>query len=221
MSRRVVVFLLAGMAGALTPIPALAGHGGGGGYGGHGGGYHGGYDHGGYGHGGYYHGGYYRGGYGYGFGFGLGIGIYAPYGYGWYGYGNYLPYGVDVVPATPAVVTVPGNNAVPSAEEGQRPAPDNRARLLLIVPANAEVEIAGRKMDQASGAEREFVSPPLSPGKRFSYSVRVRYTADNGKVVDETRKIFIRANDWWRVDFTRPAPAPRSEKLPAPKSDQQ
>jgi uncharacterized protein (TIGR03000 family) len=214
MSKR-IVFLLAGLAVVSTPIPAFARHGGG--HGGYAGGYHGGYYHGGYYHGGFYHPGFYR---GYGFGFGLGIGFYAPYGYGWYGYGPYVPYGVAVAayPAAGGGVTAQGTDSAPSDTEQQRPAADNRAHLMLIVPADAEIEVAGQKMDQATGTEREVVSPPLSPGKRYSYAIRVRYTSESGKPVDETRTVYIRANDWWRVDFTRPAPK-EAETLPAPKSE--
>ena len=28
------------------------------------------------------------------------------------------------------------------------------------------------------------------------------------KMVDDTRDIHVRANDWFRIDFTRPAPEP-------------
>jgi uncharacterized protein (TIGR03000 family) len=75
---------------------------------------------------------------------------------------------------------------------------------MLIVPPNAEVWFDGAKTSQ-TGPEREFISPVLAPGKSYTYSVRVRSTSEDGRVSDETRDIHVRANDWWSVDFTRPA----------------
>ena len=223
MSRKSVVFLmsavLAAGALALAAAPAEAGRGGGGGGGGRGGGGggRGGYGGGRGGYGGYGgygrgYGGYGRGygGYGYGFGVGLGYGLaagYAPYyGYGGYAAGYvpyyagmrsaYFPPSTDVVPVDP-VPAVP-NDAQP------QPATDNKAHLMLIVPEDAEVWFQGQKTTR-TGAEREFVSPELAPGKTFTYTVRVRYTKD-GKVVDDTRSISVKANDKWSVDFTRPEP---------------
>jgi uncharacterized protein (TIGR03000 family) len=81
-----------------------------------------------------------------------------------------------------------------------------------MVPENAEVQFDGGKTTQ-TGPVREFVSPPLTPGKVFDYTIVVHYTDANGKVVTDRRVIHVRANDWFRIDFTRPAPP---EPLPAP-----
>jgi uncharacterized protein (TIGR03000 family) len=81
-----------------------------------------------------------------------------------------------------------------------------------VVPENAEVLFDGGKTTQ-TGPTREFVSPRLTPGKPFDYTIVVRYTDANGKVVTDRRVIHVRANDWFRIDFTRPAPP---EPLPAP-----
>jgi uncharacterized protein (TIGR03000 family) len=82
---------------------------------------------------------------------------------------------------------------------------------MFVVPANATIWVEGVKTDQ-TGTQREFVSPELTPGKRFTYTVRVRSRADDGKVVDETRKVYVRAGDRWRVDFTKPAPKTKQAK---------
>src|SRR5216684_3721809 len=42
------------------------------------------------------------------------------------------------------------------------------ARIELTVPANAEVWLDGHKTQQA-GAARSFITPPIQPGKSFSY----------------------------------------------------
>jgi uncharacterized protein (TIGR03000 family) len=224
---RAAAFAAAGVLG-LAAVPAAAvGGGGGGGRGG--GGYHGGYA-GGY-HGGFYggyHGVYgynrgyygpYRGGfYGYYRGYGWGWGGFGLYGYLPYpyfglgvgvGYPGYFPYGVVVGEyypppgaAVPPPAPAPGE---PPQEGGQQPGPDGKARLMLLVPADAQVWVDGQPTSQ-TGAEREFASPVLTPNKVYTYSVRVRSRKDDGRVSDETRAIRVRANDRWLVDFTRPAP---------------
>jgi uncharacterized protein (TIGR03000 family) len=85
---------------------------------------------------------------------------------------------------------------------------------LVIVPEDAVVWFNGKKMS-TPGTQREFVSPPLPAGKLFSYRVRVCYATDNDKVVDETRTIYVRASDQWKIDFTQPAPK-MAETLPRP-----
>jgi uncharacterized protein (TIGR03000 family) len=111
-------------------------------------------------------------------------------------YADYTPYGV----ASSEVSVVPGAAAT-TVEPRQ--AADNRVHLLFIVQANAEVWIEDYKTKQ-TGTRREYVSPELSPGKAFAYTVRV--VTPNS---DETRTIRVKANDKWSVDFTKPAPRPK------------
>jgi uncharacterized protein (TIGR03000 family) len=226
------------------------GYGGGGYYGGYHGGYYGGFHggYGGYYHGYYgpYRGfyGYYRGyGWGYGgfgmygylpypyYGFGLGIGV---------GYPGYIPYGVPLgayYPSTSVLETSPASSlgdpppgltagspppaasADPSAAGARQPKSDGTARLMLLVPVNAQVWFDGHLTSQ-TGTEREFVSPVLTPNKVYTYSVRVRYPKDDGRVSDDTRAIQVRANDRWVVDFTRPAPRMQEEIPEARQSNQ-
>jgi uncharacterized protein (TIGR03000 family) len=165
------------------------------------------------------------------YGYGIGYGSYAPlYGYGLGGYGLYAPYYGGVAMAdynsfypdsgialqqaqgAQALQQAQGAQAPPSS---QRPPPDGTAHLQLTVPENADVVIDGAKTTQ-TGTTREFVSPVLTPGKRYVYNVTVRYTDAKGKQVEDTRDIRFQANDWFAIDFTRPAPAP-APTLPAPK----
>jgi uncharacterized protein (TIGR03000 family) len=203
------------------------------GHGGYAGGYHGGFYHGGPYHGGFYHGGFYHpyygngfyrpyygyglGGFGLGYGLGLGLGTglgaYGLGGYGLGGYGVYAPYyGTSVYVAAPAVTSSPNPYANGSTAPTQAPPPDNSAHLQLAVPENAEVFVDGEKTNQ-TGSVREFVSPPLASGSSYNYRISVRYTDAGGKPVNDTRTIHVRANDWFRIDFTRPAPP---EPLPRP-----
>jgi uncharacterized protein (TIGR03000 family) len=174
----------------------------------YGGGYH-------PGGGGYYGGGYRYGGYGYGYrpyGYGIGIGLYAPYygyGYGYGGYGGYAPYYSAYPPVYGGAYLEDGGSALPAVAQPaqERPAPDNMAHLQLTVPANAEVLIDGNATTQ-TGTTREFITPVLSQGNKYSYRITVRYPDGSGKAVEDTRDIRFQANDWFSIDFTRPAPTP-------------
>jgi uncharacterized protein (TIGR03000 family) len=185
--------------------------------------------HGGYYHGGYYHGGYYRPwGYYHPYyrpypviGIGIGVGFYVPY-YGSYAYpvaptviaySGGGPESAATPPGTPPQTPPPPSGQSP----GEKP-PDNAGHLQLLVPENAEVLVEGTKLGQ-SGPVREFVSPPVTPGTRYTYKITVRYTDAKGKTVDDTRDIHFQANDWFTIDFTRPAPpifTPPPPKLAPP-----
>lgn len=158
---------------------------------------------------------------GLGLGLGYGMGSYGLGGYGLGGYGMYRPYygGTTIVNPTTVVVAPPGGTGVPpvggaGVPPGNQtpPPPDNAAHLQLVVPQNAEVLFNGDTTTQA-GPTREFVSPPLTVGKVYDYTIVVRYPGTDGKPVTDSRIIHVRANDWFRIDFTQPAPP---EPLPAP-----
>jgi uncharacterized protein (TIGR03000 family) len=160
------------------------------------------------------------------FGFGR---FYLPY-YGWggfylpyYDYGDYWPYYAMPMSYGPFMgnlgLAAYANYAVPSdygaaQSATERPAVDNAAHLQLVVPENAEIVIDGVKTTQI-GATREFTSPALSPGTTYHYKITVRYSDAKGKVVEDTRDIRFRANDWYRIDFNRPPP-PQALPAPAP-----
>jgi uncharacterized protein (TIGR03000 family) len=81
--------------------------------------------------------------------------------------------------------------------------PDNRARLRFHLPsAAAEVWLEGKKMTQ-TGSVRDFYSPPLEPGFKYSYHVRVRWAAE-GKTMERSRTIFVRPNTRQEIRFTAP-----------------
>jgi uncharacterized protein (TIGR03000 family) len=212
----VAVAVLASTALVLSADPAWAQRGGGG-RGGGGGGRGGSVVVG--GRGGYY-GGYGRYGYGYGYGLGIGVGLYLPY-YG-YGYGAYAPYYSYYPPVYDGTFAPDGgiNLSAGGQPAPQRPAPDNLAHLQLTVPANAEVLIDGTTTTQ-TGTTREFVTPTLTQGSKYSYKFTVRYSDANGKIVEDSRDIRFQANDWFAIDFTRPAPtAPTPAPVPKISKDE-
>jgi uncharacterized protein (TIGR03000 family) len=196
------------------------GHGGGGGGHGGGGGGHGG---GGGGHGGgssfhgggsnFHGGGFSRGGFGYYPGFGIGYGGYGGGYYGGYSDGYYYSDPAPIyVQSTPVVIQT--QSFYPSDAAGTPPpAPSGgTAMVTLRVPADAEVWFNGDATTQR-GESRQFASPPLTPGREFHYEVRARWT-DGDRVVDQTRRVSVRADGRTDVDFTRPEPvgAPNPSK---------
>jgi uncharacterized protein (TIGR03000 family) len=129
---------------------------------------------------------------------------YGSFGYNWFpsynygGYGSAYPGGITSRYYSPAV---------PSARETEtraQPRNDNAAHLRLIVPENAQLWFEGQKTSQ-KGRVRNFVSPPLTPGTTYNYSVRIRYTGENGREVEKTQSIAVQANDWRTIDLTQPA----------------
>jgi uncharacterized protein (TIGR03000 family) len=161
---------------------------------------------------GFFRGGFYPGFYGYGLG------------RGFYGYGPSYPYGspgflanstgypASVVSGYYSPPQAAGASAAGPADYGTAPA-DNSAHIRVEVPANAEVWVEGYKTSQ-TGPVRDFISPPLDPKKKCFYTIRARWT-EEGRAVEQTREVNVRANAWAKVDFTRPATG--TETLPAPR----
>jgi uncharacterized protein (TIGR03000 family) len=212
----------------LTVTTAWAAGGGHGGSGGHGGGGFGGSGHGGYGRG---YGGFGYGGYGYGRGYGFGgygygrgyYGGYYPYGYGrgLYGYGLGLGYGTGLYGYglssaygysgyVPNLVRSSSSGVsdyyAPSAFAAISPAPQVPETAVILnvrVPANADIWFNGVKT-YLTGASREFVSPPLTPGQEGTYDLRARWEEDVQQV-ERTRRVTVRAGDRLSINFVKPS----------------
>jgi uncharacterized protein (TIGR03000 family) len=90
------------------------------------------------------------------------------------------------------------------------PPPDDTARVRVRVPPRAELWVGGLKSRQ-TGTTREFVSPPLTPGKGYVYRIRARWRTSEG-LEEETREVRVSAGATSSVDFTTRPPA---EKVPA------
>lgn len=81
-----------------------------------------------------------------------------------------------------------------------RPEP---ARLQIHLPRpDAQLWIENTPMQQ-TGSERTFVSPPLDPGSKYSYSLRASWQ-ENGKTQTENRKISVNAGQQVSINFARP-----------------
>jgi uncharacterized protein (TIGR03000 family) len=77
--------------------------------------------------------------------------------------------------------------------------PGSDAHISLTVPADAQVWFDGNPTRQ-TGTRRNYVSPPLTPGPTYTYTLRVRWIQD-GAPVEENRRVHVHAGDWVRLAF--------------------
>jgi uncharacterized protein (TIGR03000 family) len=77
------------------------------------------------------------------------------------------------------------------------PAP---ARVRVVVPTDAQVWLGDQETKQG-GRERKYESPPLRPGRDYTYHVKVRWHDRSGNEVTRTRDVDVRANSDVTVDF--------------------
>jgi uncharacterized protein (TIGR03000 family) len=54
---------------------------------------------------------------------------------------------------------------------------------------------------QLTGVDRQFLSPPLPPGRTFSYTLRAVWTGRDGRPVEVTRVVQVGAGKAGRIDF--------------------
>jgi uncharacterized protein (TIGR03000 family) len=219
----------------VTPGSGQAQHHGGGG---HGGGFHGGgFNHGGLNHG-FNHGAFNHGGLNHGFNHGAfnhgafhhrgfrggGLRWYPGY-YGYYGawpyYYGYYPYSYDAYsygsssPAYDSGYYGAYGGVTSSYPDSYFPAtaqPDTSAHVTVSVPADAEIWLEGTKTT-STGSVREYQSPPLTPGIRYTYEVRARWN-ENGQQVTQTQQVKVTAGAHVSVKFPV-----QPTKAPTPASD--
>jgi uncharacterized protein (TIGR03000 family) len=85
-----------------------------------------------------------------------------------------------------------------------RTAPQDVAYLCVLVPDGAQVWLEGQPTQQ-TGTVRWYVSPSLPPGIPHVYEVRARWT-DQGKDVEQTQQVIIRAGEQVKTIFPTFAP---------------
>jgi uncharacterized protein (TIGR03000 family) len=76
---------------------------------------------------------------------------------------------------------------------------DPTAHIAMRVPANAEVWFEGDRTT-STGEYRTFRTPPLTPGRRYTYEVRARWE-ENGRPVTHTQKVPVTAGADVTIDF--------------------
>jgi uncharacterized protein (TIGR03000 family) len=86
-----------------------------------------------------------------------------------------------------------------------------RANVTVRLPADAKLFAEGKQLN-LTGAERQFVSPPLPTDQEFVYKFTAEYDR-NGETVSVSKKVTVRAGAKASVEFTdltaaKPTPAP-------------
>jgi uncharacterized protein (TIGR03000 family) len=85
--------------------------------------------------------------------------------------------------------------------------PEPRCAVVQItVPEGAEVWFDGN-LTRQTGARRTFSSPLLEPGTAYHYEVRARWLV-NGKPMEQTQAVGVRAGEHHHILFPLPAPKP-------------
>ncbi len=97
----------------------------------------------------------------------------------------------------------------PGAVTGDAP-----ATVEVRLPAGAGLWFGAFRTDQ-TGNVRRFQSPPLAAGRAYTYEVRARWDQD-GRPVEQTRTVQVRAGQAVRVDFLTTAGPVPPERLTAP-----
>ena len=77
---------------------------------------------------------------------------------------------------------------------------DTMAHVTVRVPADAVIWFDETRMTSI-GSSREYQSPPLTPGTRYTYDIRARWN-ENGQTVSQTQKVEVTAGG--RIDVTFP-----------------
>src|SRR5262249_3897691 len=118
------------------------------------------------------------------------------------GYTNYAP--AYIAPAPPGQAK-PMPEGVPPPKPKPAPAPKdettllNQARLIIEVPADAQLFIDGHAM-KTTAAKRVFRTPKLDPSLTYYYDVRAEVVRD-GKTVTRTQRVILRAGDQVTTTF--------------------
>jgi uncharacterized protein (TIGR03000 family) len=129
--------------------------------------------------------------------------------YPWYDYRPY--YGWSIVPGSgPEGGAWPERRRearyyTPAAPSGPLP-----AHITLKVPADAEVWFNGQKT-KATGTVRDYDSPPLASGYRYTYQIRVSWQHD-GRTIAQHREVSVTSGARMTVAFPqRDASQPAAE----------
>ncbi len=132
------------------------------------------------------------------------------YGYNW-PYRGYYPHHYHGEPYFPrgGPTTASDSIRTPRSERtsyydygAQSGADGGTARVKVTLPdADAQVWFEGQLTKQ-TGTQRGFVSPALEPGREYLYDVRARWN-ENGRAVERTQTVRVRADGVVTLDFTR------------------
>ena len=109
-------------------------------------------------------------------------------------------YGAYPVASTPTARVVPTYSRPQTVSTpAESPSTALPVHIEVRVPAGAEIWFDDEKTVQA-GTVRLFVSPPLPPGRDYTYEVRARWRED-GSEVTQSRRVTVRAGQQVSVTF--------------------
>jgi uncharacterized protein (TIGR03000 family) len=80
---------------------------------------------------------------------------------------------------------------------------DNRARLIVELPADAQLTIDERQT-MSTSAMRRFITPPLEPKREYAYTLKGEIVR-NGRTITSMKEVSIRAGEVTRVVMDFPA----------------
>jgi uncharacterized protein (TIGR03000 family) len=110
------------------------------------------------------------------------------------------PVGAPYAPLSRPLADVPYNR--PSELTTMRQPAAQPALIDVLVPADATLSFQGTVMPE-TGSVRQFQSPPLSPGRTYSYDVQATWRTADGKDVTRTRQVSVSPGEHALVDLTR------------------
>lgn len=127
-----------------------------------------------------------------------------------YGYGYYPGYpsfpnisGLPSYPIANPDASLSSGNA--SGDHAPPPASNPNAAIIdVLAPPDARLWFEGQETRQ-QGPRRFFESPPLRLGERYTYRVKVQWTDEDGRSVERTRTIHVRAGAHITLDLRGPA----------------
>jgi len=96
------------------------------------------------------------------------------------------------------------------------PVADNKALVVVKLPAGAKL-IFDEKATQQTGAERQFITPSLAPGKTYYYNVKATWT-EGGQEKTVSRDVVVKAGQRVDVDLNTGAGVAEAPKKDPPKA---
>jgi uncharacterized protein (TIGR03000 family) len=135
-----------------------------------------------------------------------------PFYYQW-GFSPLWPifYDYDTRVPSPSYVTVPVRTEV-TVVTAPPPAPAPlRARLTLNIPESAQVWLSGKPVD-VTAVPMVIESPPLEPGQRYAFDLRVAWKEQSG-AQERKRTVIVDAGQNTSLTYTAATPAGTAVRL--------
>jgi uncharacterized protein (TIGR03000 family) len=101
----------------------------------------------------------------------------------------------EMAPTRPAPAPAPKK----APEPKKASAADLQGKLVVQLPADAKLYVDGQFADSGA-AKRTFLTPALDPDADYYYTIKAEVVRD-GKVVSDSKKVFVRAGKTSEVDF--------------------